>query len=275
MHSWITNSNVHLSWVANTGYMKRQNILITGASSGLGRGMAIEFARQGCNLALCARRESQLEELKTELMAVNPEINVFTRPLDVNDTVQVFTVFKAFKEDFNGLGGLLDRVIVNAGIGKGAPFGKGYAEQNMQTAVTNFCGAISQMEAAMEIFREQNNGHLVAIASMSSFRGLPWAMTVYAATKAGLKSLAEGIRIDMLRKPIKVSTIFPGYIQSEMTDALQKRPPFMISLDKGSKLLVKAINREKANSYVPFWPWYFIRLLMPFMSLHMLRKFGS
>jgi short-subunit dehydrogenase len=100
-------------------------------------------------------------------------------------------------------------------------------------------------------------------------------MTVYAATKDGLKSLAEGVRIDMLTKPIKVSTIFPGYIESEMTMAIEKRPPFMISLEKGSKLLVKAINREKANAYVPFWPWYFYRIIMPFMSLRMLRKLAS
>ena len=253
--------------------IKRKNILITGTSSGLGKGMALEFAKQGCNLALCARRVENLEELKQQIHAINPDLHVFLRPLDVTQASDVFTVFRAFKEDFKGVGEPLDRVIVNAGMGKGAPFGKGYQEQNMQTAVTNFCGAISQMEAAMEIFREQNHGHLVAISSISAFRGFPWAMTVYAATKAGLKSLAEGVRIDMLGKPIKVSSIFPGYIQSEMTDAIAKPPPFMISLEKGSKLLVKAINKEKNNAYVPYWPWYFFKILSPFMTLNMLRKF--
>ncbi|XOV94930.1 MAG: SDR family oxidoreductase [Bacteroidota bacterium] len=255
--------------------MKRKNILITGASSGLGKGMALEFAKQGCNLALCARRMENLEDLKNDLLKVNPDIHVFLRTLDVTQSDQVFTVFRAFKEDFNAISEPLDRVIVNAGMGKGAPFGKGYAKQNMETAVTNFCGVISQMEAAMEIFREQNHGHLVAISSISAFRGYPWAMTVYAATKAGLKSLAEGVRIDMLNKPIRVSTIFPGYIQSEMTDKLKNPPPFMISLDKGSRLLVKAVNKEKYNAYVPFWPWYFYKLLMPFMSLRMLRRMSS
>lgn len=255
--------------------MKRKNILITGASSGLGKGMALEFARQGCNLALCARRVENLEALKKELHALNPDIKVFLRSLDVTNTQQVFDVFNGFNQDFQDAGEQMDRVIVNAGLGKGAPFGKGFVEQNLQTANTNFNGAINQMEAAMGIFREQNHGHLVAISSMSAFRGYPWAMTVYAATKAGLKSLAEGVRIDVLNKPIKVSSIFPGYIQSEMTDQIGKPPPFMISLDKGSRLLVKAINKEKANAYVPFWPWYFFKLLMPFMSLKMLRKFNS
>lgn len=247
--------------------------MITGASSGLGKGMATEFARQGCNLALCARRVENLEELKKELHEINPNIKIFLRSLDVTNADQVFEVFRAFNQDFHDIGEQMDRVVVNAGMGKGASLGKGHAAANMQTAVTNFCGAISQMEAAMEIFREQNHGHLVTISSMSAFRGYPFAMTVYAATKAGLKSLTEGVRIDMMKKPIKVSSIFPGYIQSELTDSIGKPPPFMIPLDKGSKLLVKAINKEKAKAYVPYWPWGFFKMLMPFATDKMLRKF--
>lgn len=253
--------------------MKRKNILITGASSGLGKGMALEFARQGANLALCARRKENLEALKDELNAINPSIHVFIRSLDVARTADVFAVFQDFKKDFESIGENLDRIIVNAGIGKGGSIGKGFTEANMETAQINFCGALTQMEAAMEIFRKQNDGHLVLISSMSAFRGYSRAMTVYAATKAGLKSLAEGLRVDVLKKPIKVSSIFPGYIQTEMTDAMGGNPPFMVSLEKGSKLLVKAINKEKNNAYVPFWPWFFAKKLMPFMTLGMLRKF--
>lgn len=253
--------------------MKRKNILITGASSGLGKGMAMEWAKQGCNLALCARRVENLENLKKELLAINPELHVFLRALDVTQSERVFEVFRAFEADFKSIGGTLDRVVVNAGLGKGASIGKGFAEQNMQTAVTNFCGALSQMEAAMEIFRAQNHGHLVAISSMSAFRGYSRAVNVYAATKAGLKSLAEGLRVDVLNKPIKVSSIFPGYIESEMTGTIDgKKPPFIIPLDKGSKLLVKSINKEPNNAYVPWWPWYPIKLVMPFFSLKLLRK---
>jgi short-subunit dehydrogenase len=252
--------------------MKRKNILITGASSGLGKGMALEFARMGCNLALCARRMENLEELKKEINEVNSEVEVFIRPLDVNQWEDVFEVFKSFKKDFEVLGGRLDRVIVNAGMGKGAPLGTGYFKQNMQTAQTNFTAALAQFEAAMEIFREQNEGHLVAISSMSAFRGFRGAMTVYAATKAGLKSLAEGLRVDVANKPIKVSTIFPGYIRTEINEKI-KNLPFVIGLEKGSKLLVKAIEKEKANAYVPAWPWALMKATMPYWTTGMLRKF--
>ena len=73
----------------------RQNILITGASSGLGKGMAVEFAKQGKNLALCARRMDRLEEARDELLTINPNIKVFIRALDVNDHSAVFDVFDA------------------------------------------------------------------------------------------------------------------------------------------------------------------------------------
>ncbi len=252
---------------------KRKNILITGASSGLGKGMALEFAKQGCNLALCARRVENLEELKKEILQKNPNCKVFLRPLDVNIAEDVFTTFKAFNEDFKGIGGSLDRVIVNAGMGKGASMGKGRQDANMQTANTNFIAAISQFEAALEIFREQNHGHVVAMASVSAFRGLGGAATVYAATKAAIANLAEGARVDLIGKPIKVSTIYPGYIQSEITDAMKKQPPFTISLKKGANLLVKAINKEKDEIIVPKWPWLLFKILMPIMPLKVLRWF--
>ncbi|MEC7469170.1 MAG: SDR family oxidoreductase [Pseudomonadota bacterium] len=235
----------------------RKNILITGASSGLGHGMAVEFAKQGCNLALCARRVERLEELKAQLEGINPNIKVFIRSLDVNDHDAVFSVFKAFRDDM----GTLDRVIVNAGMGKGASIGTGYFHANKQTAVTNFVSAVAQCEAAMEIFREQNAGHLVTISSISAVRGFRRAMTVYAATKAAITSLSEGIRIDVRNTPINVTCIHPGFIRSEINDKVEK-VPFIVDTETGCKAMVKAINKEKANSYVPTWPWAWLHWIL-------------
>lgn len=252
--------------------MKRKNILITGASSGLGMGMAKEFAKQGCNLALCARRTDKLKTLMAQLEQINPASKVFIRQLDVNETKAVFDTFHAFQKDFESIGGTLDRIIVNAGIGRGGSLGKGLERPNQETAMTNFVGALTQMEAAMQIFRAQNHGHLVAVSSMSAFRGYPGSLNVYAATKAGLKSLAQGAQMEVLNKPIKVTTLFPGFIQSEMTDSIGKRPPFMISLDKGARLLVRAINKEKKSAIVPYWPWRLIKALTTNMGPRTYRK---
>lgn len=249
----------------------RKTILITGASSGLGEGMAREFAKQSRNLALCARRTERLDALKQELEQKYPSIKVSVKALDVNQHDDVFEVFKAFKEEF----GSIDRVIVNAGMGKGASLGTGYFYANVQTAQTNFVAALAQCEAALEIFREQNSGHLVTISSISALRGMPRAMTVYAATKAGLLALTEGIRADLIksRSPIKVSAILPGYIRSEINEKV-KNTPFMIDTETGCRKLVQAIEKEPVQAYVPSWPWALIGFLMKRLPLKWVMKLG-
>lgn len=245
----------------------RKNILITGASAGLGAGMAREFAARGRNLALCARRTERLEQLKAELLARYPGIRISVRALDVLDFDQVFAVFRAFRDEF----GSIDRVIVNAGMGKGASIGTGHFRANLETAQTNFDAALAQCEAAMEIFRAQNAGHLVTIASVAALRGMPRAQTSYSATKAGLAALSEGIRVDVMRTPIRVSTIFPGYIRTEINEKL-KNTPFIVDAERGSRALVAAIEREKDTAFVPAWPWTAIGFLMKHLPLRLVAK---
>lgn len=247
--------------------MTRQRILITGASSGLGEGMARIFAGMGRDLALCARRMDRLQVLQSELRRAHPEIRVFVRELDVNDHDQVFEVFKAFAQDLGGL----DRVIVNAGMGKGASLGTGYFNANRQTAMTNFVGALAQCEAAVGIFRDQNSGHLVTMSSISAVRGFRRALNVYAASKAGLSTLSEGLRIDLLDTPIKVTTVHPGFIRSELNEKV-KKVPFIVDTETGCKAIVKAIEKEPANAWVPFWPWAILRHVIRHMPARWLKS---
>jgi short-subunit dehydrogenase len=228
----------------------RKNILITGASTGLGEGMAREWAAQGCNLALCARRADKLEALQRELQTKYPNIRVLVRGLDVCDYDQNFEVFRGFSEEL----GSLDRVVVNAGIGSSSAIGRGDFASNRKTAETNFVAAIAQSEAAMEIFREQNSGHLVLMSSVSGVRGFKGPLNVYAATKAAVASLAEGLQLDTRGKPINVSNIMPGYILTDI-NRNEKSAPFRVDLATGVKALVKAIDSEKRRAYVPWWPW--------------------
>lgn len=245
----------------------RKTILITGASSGLGAGMAREFAKLGRDLALCARRVTRLESLKAELLGAHPNLRIAVRPIDVTDYDQVFEGFRAFQAEL----GTLDRIIVNAGLGKGQPLGTGYFYANRQTAETNFVAALAQCEAALEILRKQNAGHLVTISSMSALRGMPRNLTTYAASKAGLAALTEGIRADLLRTPIKVSTMYPGYIRSELNEKV-KKTPFMIDTETGCRALVKAIEKEKPEAYVPPWPWAPIGLLLRNLPLRFVAR---
>lgn len=245
-----------------------KTILITGASSGIGAGMAREFAQKGYNLAICARRLERLEELKQELEN-QYNIQVIVKILDVTDYDQVFKVFREFKTEF----GTIDRIIVNAGVGDSRRIGKGKFEINRVTVETNFISALAQSEAAVEIFREQTFGHLVMISSMSAIRGMPKHLTAYAASKAAVAHLAEGIRAELLNTKIKVSTIFPGYIRTEMNEGATKLP-FEVDVEKGSHLLVKAIEKQPIKAYVPQWPWLPLGLAMKILPLSLVNKLG-
>ena len=244
--------------------------IITGASSGLGAEMARQLAGRGWDLALCARRTDRLESLRAEILAAHPDRRVDVRALDVTDDDAVFTVFRGFRE----AAGSIERVIVNAGLGKGAPLGTGRHDANRETAMVNFVGALAQMEAAMEIFREQQRGHLVVISSVTAMRGWRRAMTTYAATKAGVASLAEGLRSEMLREPdldIRVSTIFPGYIRSEMNEYVSQTP-FMVDTETGVRAMVDAIEAEKDSALVPGWPWWPVGQATRHLPLPVLRR---
>ncbi|HKC29672.1 MAG TPA: SDR family oxidoreductase, partial [Jatrophihabitans sp.] len=220
--------------------MTGTRILITGASSGLGAEMARQFAARGADLGLCARRIDRLEALRAEILADHADRTVVIRRLDVDDHDAVFTVFREIADELGGL----DRAIVNAGIGKGAPVGTGRFDANKQTITTNLVSALAQCEAAMEIFRAAGRGHLVVVSSMSALRGMPKSMTAYAASKAGLAALAEGIRVEMLGSRIKVTTLLPGYIESEMNEAVAQRTPLMSRTTDGVRAMVRAIERE-------------------------------
>jgi short-subunit dehydrogenase len=246
----------------------RKTILITGASSGLGAEMARQFAARGHDLALCARRTERLEELRAEIDTAHPGVRVEVRALDVTEDEQVFEVFAAFKADF----GSIDRVVVNAGLGKGAPLGTGRYDANRQTAMTNFVAALAQTEAAMEIFRDQGSGHLVMISSMSAVRGMPKNLTTYAATKAGVAHLAEGLRAELHGTDIRVTVLYPGYIRSEMNEKVAQSTPLMTSTEKGVAAMVEAIEKEKASAHVPALPWAPMSVLMRHAPMPLFRK---
>ena len=228
----------------------RQRILITGASSGLGAGMARAFAARGRDLALCARRVDRLDELKSELTRQYPNIKVAVAALDVNDHEQVPKVFAELAGELGGI----DRVIVNAGVGKGARLGSGKLWANKATIETNLVAALVQIETALEMFKKSGSGHLVLISSVLGNKGVAGVKAAYAASKAGVSSLGESLRAEYASGPIKVTVIEPGYIESEMT-AKSESTMLMVDNETGVRKMVDAIERETGRAIVPGWPW--------------------
>jgi NADP-dependent 3-hydroxy acid dehydrogenase YdfG len=244
----------------------RQRILITGASSGLGEGMARRFARMGRDLALAARRTDRLDALRDELLAAHLGIRVVTAALDVDDAVAVEKVVPELAAELGGI----DRFIANAGIGKGASVGTGIAWANRATLFTNVLGTHAQCEAAVELFRAQGSGHLVVVSSVASIRGMRGSRTAYGASKAALNALAEGIRSDLLGTAIRVTTVLPGFIATDIN--VGRRGPFTVDLDTGVDALTAAIEREPVRAYVPEWPWRPVAALLRVLPLSVVRR---
>ncbi|MGA9489937.1 MAG: SDR family oxidoreductase [Mycobacterium sp.] len=241
-------------------------VVITGASSGLGEEMAHQFAALGYDLGLCARRTDRLHALADDIRAATGR-RVQTAALDVTDPEAVSAVFHGFTEVFDSV----ERIIVNAGIGNGAPLGTGAAQANYDIAVTNFVGALSQCEAALEIFRRQGHGHLVLISSIAAMRGMRRTMTAYAATKAGLASLGEGLRGENI-PGVEVSVIYPGYIDSEMNEHDEQKSRLTVDTRTGVRAMVTAIEKRRAKAYVPAWPWVPLATVLKLAPLRVVRR---
>jgi NADP-dependent 3-hydroxy acid dehydrogenase YdfG len=248
----------------------RQRILITGASAGLGQGMARAFAARGRDLALVARRLDRLEELRDELTTRHPGIRVVIGALDVDDPDAVAAAVPRLAGELGGV----DRFIANAGLGKGVPVGTGGARPNRQVLVTNVLGTHACCEAAVALFRAQGSGHLVVVSSVAGVRGMGGTRTAYATSKAAGAVLAEGIRADLLAnrttRRIRVTTVHPGFIETDIN--VGRRGPFTVDLQTGVTALTAAIEREPVRAYVPEWPWRPIAGLLRVLPLPVVRR---
>jgi short-subunit dehydrogenase len=223
--------------------------LITGASSGIGKALAHELATRGYNLALCARRLDALETLRDEIRQRTPERRVEPRRLDVTDYDQV----PAIIDELASTLGRLDVVIANAGVGSTGPIGCGHARTDRTVIETNVLGAMATIDAAVALFQRQGRGQVVVISSVAAFRGLPGSAS-YSASKAAIAVYADALRAELHGTPIKVTTLYPGYIDTPLNERMPSRP-FLISLDKGARLIADKIERGAKASTIPAYPW--------------------
>ncbi len=224
------------------------SVLITGASSGLGRQMAIEFARRGYRLALTARRLDVLQALQADLLQAGAP-TVFVAALDVTDAAAVAQVFGQACSTL----GRLDIVVANAGIGNHGRIGQLPLHLAHATVATNVLGFMSTVDAALQHFRAQGRGHLVGISSVAAFRGLPGG-GAYGASKAAVTHYLEALRAETRGTGILVTTLSPGFIDTPLNRGAKSRP-FVIPVEKGGRLLVDLIERRVQRAIVPAWPW--------------------
>lgn len=243
-----------------------KKIIITGASSGIGRALAFEYAKRGFDLGVCARREAELESLCHSIKQQYPKVKTYWHKLDVADSASVKPAINALKEQLGGL----DIIIANAGIIGVRRTGNGELSTDERIFAVNLHGAIATIDAAVAIFRAQKHGQVVGISSFSAFRGIPGS-AAYSASKAALSNYLQAVSTELNNKNIQVTCIHPGFIKTELADNMDKYP-FVIPAKRAARLMANAISRHKKNVIVPAWPWAILKHVMPLLPDSVIKK---
>ena len=218
-----------------------KKIWITGASSGIGKALAIKFANEGWQVAASARRENLLQDLNKN----NSSIHSF--PLNVKDANKCNEVFQNIIEKFQ----TIDVCVFCTGIHDPESEKKLNAEKIREIMETNFFGTVNCIMAVNAYFRERKNGHISIVSSVAGYRGFP-AASGYCASKAALTSLAESLFFDFKRYNVRVSLVSPGFIKTPLTDKNKFPMPMIKSPEYAAEKMF--IGLTKKNTFEIHFP---------------------
>ena len=219
----------------------RRNVFITGASSGLGRGLALHYAKAGDVVHAAARRKGELDALKAESDNIVPVV------LDVLDSEALVAAIRAAEA---ASGGALDLVVANAGVGGPTSARKMDWRVVKKILDVNVSSAAVTIAAALPAMVERDRGHVVAVASLAAFRGLP-ASAAYSASKAAMHIFMESVRIDLKGTRVRATTIYPGFVKTEMTAKNKYRMPMLMELSDAVRVMAKGLERGASTIAYP------------------------
>jgi short-subunit dehydrogenase len=231
-------------------YWANKVVMITGASSGIGRRLSHELAQRGARLGLIARRGDVLQEVAREINA--KENTVIAVATDVQDTEGLKSAANQISAEL----GPIDVLIANAGLVTATHATKLKPDEVARLLQTNVFGAANSVAAVLPSMLERRSGRLVAIASLAAYRGLP-SSAAYAASKAALSSYFESLRIDLKDSGVDVTIVYPGFIKTPAT-AGRAKMPYLMEVDYAAKKIIWAIERGKK---VYAFPWQLAALV--------------
>ncbi len=228
-----------------------KNIWITGASSGIGKALAIKFASEGWKVAASARRENLLKELNQE----NENIHPF--PLDVTNIDQCKTVFENIVEKFKDI----EISIFGTGIHDPKSEKKFNLDKIRKIMEVNYFGTMNSINAVYDYYNNKKSGQISIISSVAGYRGLPSA-GAYCASKSALTSFAETLQFEMKRKNVRVSLISPGFIKTPMTDQNDFPMPMIKSPEfAAEQIYIGLIKKKGFEIHFPKTFTYFLKFL--------------
>lgn len=248
-----------------------QTIWLSGASSGIGRALALALCAKGHRVIACARRHSLLADLAIEAETKALPGKIIPYALDVTDRHAHTLCLEQVERSI----GPIDTVICNAGYYQPTPVDSYDAAVVENMFAINFNSVIYMLEAVLPIFQKRRQGRIAIVASVAGYSGLPNA-SAYGASKAALINLAESLRMDLSPLGITVQIINPGFVQTPLTDKNTFTMPFLIPADAAAQHIVRGLNSSKFEICFPkpfAWLLKFLRILPYALYLPLVRRF--
>jgi short-subunit dehydrogenase len=225
-----------------------KKIWITGASSGIGKALAIRFANEGWEVAASARRENLLKELNEKYSNIHPY------PLDVTDADKCKSVFRDILKKFENI----EICVFGTGIHDPKSEKKFNLEKIKKIMEVNFFGTMNSINSIYDYYKERKSGQISIISSVAGYRGLP-AAGAYCASKSALTSFAESLHFEMKRKNVRVSLISPGFIKTPMTDQNDFPMPMIKSAEFAADQIY--VGLTKKNGFEIHFPKVFTYMM--------------
>jgi short-subunit dehydrogenase len=218
--------------------IKNKKILLTGGSSGIGYQLSKKLLFEGGNVAVLARRKERLDKLSSEVHDLQGKL--FTYQCDITDRGKVYGVLTKIKEDLGGV----DIAILNSGTGRPEGIDK-FSAQNAEVVFnTNVIGMVNCIEVLLPLFLKQKSGIIAGVSSLADNRGYSKS-GFYSGSKAAVTLILESLSVELRSYGIKVITIKPGFVKSEMTERNNFKMPFLMETDRAADVIIKGLKKEK------------------------------
>jgi short-subunit dehydrogenase len=232
---------------------KDQVAIVTGASSGIGWELAKQLSSAGAKVGLIARRKERLEALAAEIKQQGGIAAVAAA--DVGDRQQTLAAFAELRQVL----GPVDLMVANAGLGLMTLLPPTNVDDVEAMVRVNLLGVIYSLEAVLPEMLERNSGHLAAVSSLASYKGLP-GESGYCATKAAVNTYMEGLRIQLRGTGIATTTICPGFVRTPMTDVNDFGMPWLMEADEAARRIMRALKARRKHFSFPWQMTLLMRL---------------